>query len=628
MTRQFQVHLPRSNAKDLTFIKIHRQNRNVNESQQRIVVGLDTETEDGNIFLLADSDGNRLEFPNVTFENIAQFLFKHEGSWLFFYNLSYDAECILKLLPADVLQTYVKEKRMRFKYLGYKISYIPRKQLRITKGKHSVSCYDIAQYYDNKSLEKAYSEHIKKDLDPEYLQMKEKRKFFSLGYFSRHKKQIRDYCIKDCILTKELAENWISTFYKVFGFLPANWVSSGYLAEKVVIFNKIKIPLFYDTDYKIQNLAWKAFYGGRFELIQRGLIGQCHLYDINSAYPFALTNLPDITKGKWIESIKIDPKALLGFFHIHAVVSDSVKIAPFPFRTKNNRIIYPCGEFETHVTLEELKAVMGDPRIKYKIIESYQFIPKKGVTSYPFKTFIEEQYNKRLQLKKEGNQLERAIKIVLNSMYGKTAQRVDNKIGNLFNPIIASFITGYARAQLYRFMREHKLEKDIAAFATDSVACKKKIPNLDSENLGEMKLDKEGKDAYFLSNGFYRLNGKWKRRGIGYDKTRKMEIEHLDTKVDENGQLYIVIQTTKTTHIKSGIRYNKLAQIGKIEPYEKKINLNSDKKRFWAKELESINDMTSCDSFPICINLVGDIISEAEFEWEENDDRYEPESDL
>ena len=56
-----QIHLPLSNAKDLTFIKIQRQNRNVNDSEQRIVIGVDTETHDGNIFLLADSDGNRLD---------------------------------------------------------------------------------------------------------------------------------------------------------------------------------------------------------------------------------------------------------------------------------------------------------------------------------------------------------------------------------------------------------------------------------------------------------------------------------------------------------------------------------------------------------------------------------------
>jgi len=627
MTQHTQFSIPRSTAKKLTFIRVRKQNRNPNAVPRRVVVCLDTETDDGNIFLLADSENNRLEYPDVTFDNVAIFLFKHEGKWLFFYNLQFDAECILKLLPSKVFDPYRRRKRMKFEYHGYEIAYIPKKQLTIRKGKHSVSCYDIAQYCDTKPLPIAYQDYIKKPLDPVYLETKEKRKSFDVRYFLRHKKEMRKYCIQDCILTKELAENFLDTFSKVFNFYPRNWVSSGYLAEKVLIHNHIDIPFFHETRYEIQDLAWNSFYGGRFELVQRGYIGECFLYDINSAYPFALTKLPDIRDGRWIESIKINPKSILGFFHIHAKVDDSINIAPFPFRTKNNRIIYPTGEFETYVTLEELKSVTGDSRIKYKIIESYQFIPNK-TCKFPFKKFIEEQYEKRLVLKKQENQLERAIKIVLNSMYGKTAQRVDNRMGNLFNPIIASFITGFARAQLYRFMRDHNLEQDTVAFATDSIACRKKIPDLNSDKLGQMKLDKQGNDAYFLSNGFYRFNGKWKNRGIGYDKEKKVEIEHLDTDVGADGQLYISVTTTRTTHIKSGIMYNKLDQIGKFEVYKKKIGLNSDRKRFWPVNLESIDDKTCCYSVPIKMQLHEDIGEEDEFGWNYEDEKYEPESDL
>lgn len=622
-----QIYTEKSKAKVLTFIKTRKQNRNANKSERRILVGIDTETINGDIFLLADSEGNFIDYPNITFENVVEFLFKHEGRWLFCYNLQYDAECILKLLPSEIFDPYREKKRLRFKYQDYAITYIPKKQLKIQKKKHTVSLYDIAQYCDNKPLSSAYLEYVKKPLHQEYLKTKESRKSFSLRHYSRHKKQIRSYCITDCILTKELAENWLDTFCKAFAFYPANWISSGYLAEKVLVYNKIPIPFFIDIPYEIQKLAWETFYGGRFELIQRGFIGYCCLYDINSAYPYALTHLPDITNGKWFNSRKINPNSALGFFHISAQIDYSVKIAPFPFRTKNNRIIYPVGEFETFVTLEELKAVTGDPKIKYKIVDSYQFIPNKNCT-YPFRKFITEQYDKRLKLKNEENPSERAIKIILNSIYGKTAQRVNNQMGNLFNPVISSYITGFTRAQLYKFVKDNGLDNDVVAFATDAIACRKKIVGLDSKKLGEMKLEKEANDNYFLSNGFYRFDGVWKNRGIGYDTERKLEIEHQDTKTDEKGQLYISVKTTKTTHIKSGIAYNKLDKIGVIEEYEKKINLNSDRKRFWHSELESLNDNKFCDSSAIPIDLVGDIISEKDVDWITDYESYEPESDL
>ena len=98
--------------------------------------------------------------------------------------------------------------------------------------------------------------------------------------------------------------------------------------------------------------------------------------------------------------------------------------------------------------------------------------------------------------------------------------------------------------------------------------------------------------------------------------------------MSEKGELYITVKTTKTTHIKSGIIYNKLDKIGKIEEYEKKIGLNSDRKRFWHSELKSLKEKTFCDSLPIPIDVVGDIISKKEIEWVTDDEVYDPESEL
>jgi len=616
--------LPTSNAKSLDGIRVRKQNRNLNSTELRKFVAMDTETDNGDIFLIADSDGNYLD-GKITFEEVAEFLFHHEGEWIFFYNLSYDAECILKLLPEHVLKQYKWRKELRFQYKKYKIHYIDRKKLTISKRNHSVSCYDIAQYYDKKPLDIA-SKSIEIIFDQKYIELKKKRSIFSKFYYSRHKRQIRAYCIEDCRLTKELSDHWIDTFEAVFGFYTNNWISAGYLAEKVLINNDIPIPLFNELPYTLQELARNSFYGGRFELIKRGYIGECYLYDLNSAYPYALTTIPDITNGRWFESDKINPKSKLGFFFIEANISDKVKIAPFPFVKKNRTICYPSGKFRTYVTLDELQMVKGDAEIKFKILESWQFIPNKN-TTYPFKNFIKQQYYKRLELKQENNPLEKAIKVVLNSIYGKMAQRTNNVIGNLFNPVIASYITGFTRRQLYDFTKKNKLDNFVVAYATDSVACQKKIPNLDSKMLGEMKLDKQATDVIFLSNGFYKFNGIWKNRGIGYDKERKIEIEHLDTKIRKDGQLYIGVKSTRTTHIKSGILYNRLKKVGKIEEYEKKINLNSDKKRFWDSDLESLNNGKICDSVPIPADLVGELIGKEDLEWYD-DEKYEPESEL
>jgi len=619
---------PVSKVKRLDNIRVRKQNRNPNRSNRRKVVALDFEAEDGNAFLLRDSEGKKLDYPNITFENLVKFLFRYEGKWCFFWHLGYDALCFLKFLPRQVLDSYKKNRKLKFHHMGYVIHYIPNKQLTIRKGKHSVSFYDIAQYYGRKKLEKAFLENFDEKLPDDYLKMKDKRKDFTLEYYLRHKKETRKYCKLDCDYARRLSEKWLDTFNGAFVFYPRNWVSSGYCAEKVLLNNKIPIPRFNEIPYIVQEIAWFSFYGGRFELIKRGFIGYCCLYDINSAYPFALTQLPDLTDGEWYTGNEIHPNAKVGFFHIIADIDNCVKVCPFPFRNKNKMILYPHGKFETYVTLHELLAVRNDKRTKYKILESSQFVPNKNC-SYPFRKFIAKTYQKRLELGKNNPQGQ-AIKLILNSMYGKMAQTTDNKFGNLFNPVIATFITGYARAQLYKFVGDNNLENHVIAFATDSIAIQKKIPNLNSTKLGEMKLDKEASDAYYLSNGYYRFNGVWKKRGIGVDPDDKsVEIEHVDTLEGKDGQIYIEVETTHLQNIKSAIIRNLHKDIGKIRRYKKKVYLNSDRKRLWNRNLERIDDNVMCDSAPINLDIEGEIIAEpSEINWSDDYEKYEPESDL
>ena len=155
---------PRSNAKTLDNIRPRKQNRNPNIADRRLVIGFDTETDtDGNIFLVCDSNGDFIDYPDITFDNLSKFILKYEGKWVFCYNLGYDATCILKLLPKEILDSYKLDRKLKFSYKEYEIHYIPNKQLTIRKGNHSVNFYDIAQYFDRKPLAEAYSPHARRE---------------------------------------------------------------------------------------------------------------------------------------------------------------------------------------------------------------------------------------------------------------------------------------------------------------------------------------------------------------------------------------------------------------------------------------------------------------------------------
>jgi hypothetical protein len=225
------------------------------------------------------------------------------------------------------------------------------------------------------------------------------------------------------------------------------------------------------------------------------------------------------------------------------------------------------------VTLQELQAC--ESKTFYRILEGYQFIPNSDI--YPYREFIQNLYQKRMELKERNNPLQLPIKIILNSIYGKTGQSIDHKIGNLFNPVIFAFTTGFTRAQLYDFVRKHDIEKDVVFFATDSICTTKKL-DVNSTMLGDFSFDNESDDVFVLQNGFYRFNGKWKQRELG--KLNGKEIEHLET-FEKNGRLYYSFVVNRNNRLRSSILQNRIKDIGKVKPEIREFNLNADRKRFW-----------------------------------------------
>jgi hypothetical protein len=585
--------IPITEYKDLRKLRTTRpQNRDPARSNLRTIHALDTETYQGNVFLIADSDGRFLD--DISAESIIKFLFhkKYQNSWNFFYNIDYDVGVILKLLGNE-LYKYKRKRKLEFEFQGYKLSYFPNKCFKIQKGHHSAVFFDIAQFYDHKGLSVSYQENIAL-LDPEYLEIKSKRAEFSPTFYRRNTRRVRNYCIQDCILTKALAEHWIKLFHDAFGFYPSRWISSGYLSEKVLINNKIGIPRFDSTPYKVNELAYRCYFGGRFEMLKRGFIGTAFLYDVNSAYPHSLTQFPDLTNGKWIRRKSIHPESKLGFFRILADIPDCEYVPPFPFR-KNGILIFPTGKFETYCTLAELQACKSQKW--FKILDSYQFVPSSNI--YPYKDFIERLYQKRLELKRNGDPLQLPIKIILNSIYGKTGQKTNRRIGNMFNPVLFAFITGFTRSQLYRFVIENHIEREAVAFATDSICVTKKL-DIDSVKLGDFSLSNSANDVYYLQNGFYRFGGKWKQRGLG--KLGSKEIENIDA-FERKGKLYYKFRVLRNSRLRSSILQDTISNIGKIKEIEREIDLNADKKRLWLEELSSIDSKEINESTSISLNF-------------------------
>lgn len=584
MAKSIGLDIPTSKCKTLRYLRKRPQFRRKATSDRRKIYTLDIEaTTNGSMLLLADNEEHYIELDDTALEKVLKFLFhkRYQSSWCFFWNLHYDARIILKmiLMALSKKELFHFTQRFRCKILGYSIHYIEEKKLSIRKGKHSVTFFDISQFYFQKKLTEAYKKNIGK-LPKEYLEMKELRKDFTLDYYKRHKKLIQNYCISDCKFTAELATNWIDMFFKAFGFYPSHWISSGYLAEKILINKGVVLPKFDEIPEQAQEIAWNAYVGGRIELVERGYSKQCFIYDVNSAYPFALTLVPELTKGKWIQSNEIQDDVVIGFFKIRANIPLTKHIAPFPFKVRS-KLIYPVGEFITFVTLAELQAC--EDSSWYKILDSWQYCDSNPY--YPYRKPIEEMYIQRQELKNQGNPLEQPFKIILNAIYGKTGQTTDNKMGNIFNPVIVSTITGIARAMLYSCIMNSGIENDVIMMYTDSICSKKKL-DLDSKEMGGFSFDFEG-SIYALQSGFYSKNDTWeKSRGIG--SIGDESINHKETTIDSKGRIKYSFEKLRVGTLKENLNKGTLEKIGSFYTASKQLNINGDRGRLWHGRLTDV----------------------------------------
>ncbi|AIF83433.1 DNA polymerase type B, organellar and viral [Candidatus Nitrososphaera evergladensis SR1] len=573
------------------------QHRKATDAGIRPVYGLDTETYQGDIFLIADSDGRYLD-KDVSADTVLDFLFhkKYQNAVNVFYNLKFDAIVILKLLGKE-LERYLHTRELAFQHGDFRIKYIPKKCLTITKGHKSVSFYDIAQFFKT-SLQQAYERNI--GPMPEHFKgLKSARGEFSARFRRRHIRLLREYCINDCIMTKALGEKWLELYYQAAGFYPKRLLSSAYLASRAMIFRGIAFPRFAEVPLHTQVLAYRAFVGGRFEQTKRGVIGEARNYDINSAYPDKIAKLHDLTDGQWMQGNAIESGATMGFFKVVANVPDWKYLGPFPFKANAN-LVYPTGKFVTYVSIEELKAC--ERKEWYEILDSWQFVPNDP-NYHPYDEFVREYYAKKTELKERNDPLHIPFKEMLNSIYGKTAEtmQLEKKrvMGTFFNPVIASHITGSTRAQIYRYIRNNGIEKDVAFIATDGISVTRDLGK-GSKALGKFALKDYAQDVFCIQNGINRWNGNWKERGIGSEKGKTLD----NYDIYQSGEgVYMKLKVERVTNLRSAIRQGKIAQIGVFKEEIRKVDFDGDRKRFWLGKINSLNEDQFNESSPLSLSV-------------------------
>lgn len=574
-------------------LKFNRQKRFKNLGWTRKEnTGLDTETYKGYVKLICDDSG-RKSYPE-DFMDIVNFLtherFRLKFNW--FYNIKFDFESIVKFLEKSELQTLYVNHTIDIN--SYQINYLDKKFFSIRdKSNHYYYFYDLYNFLDT-SLDKASKKFLK---DEKLKVVDAARLNLDINYWQSEKLNIEKYCIYDAQLTKRLADYFWNLLYANMQYAPKRPFSKGKLAEEYFL-ARCYIPTVNNyfinqtKDFKLRNNAMKFAYnsysGGRFELIQRGYFDKVYTYDIKSAYPAEIANLIDYTKGEWK---KVEPRrkysedALNGFYYVQI---DCQETYFCPVLQKNCELsLYPNGRFKQYLAKRELDFIASRfPNVSVKILGGYEYYNSEP--KYPFKVEIERLYEwKEKELDQD---IKYAVKIILNSLYGKTIQINDNNLpGKLFNPIYASTITSNARMNLLELACQKP--DAIIMFSTDGVHSTEplKVPN--NPKMGEFAKDFSGQGVYLMSDVYNLWNDtktKNKLRGFSLASEKDItsgEILLKDILANMNTPEYHYT-TKRPYHLGECLLHIKKRTIEDLNVFgdvEKSININGDRKRIWDK---------------------------------------------
>ena len=569
-------------------------------------MGFDTETVNGYAVMLCDSDGNIHSVRGL--DDALRHLTKeyYRYSTNFFYNLQYDMSAILKYLDHNSLLRVTEYGN--YQYKDYLITYIPKKLLSIRHCKKRWDYYDLAQYFHT-SLDNAGKKFIgkrKANFDI--------TKYLTMDRFMDNWDDIASYCVQDCIVCKELGVYLQGLFHGIDVSFK-NPISQASLSERYFL-SHCDIPKI--SHFAPMRHAYNSYWGGRFEVFKRGCFDNVYSCDIRSAYPYQISKLLNLDMGVWTHELYPPENAEYGFIEcLVTLENEDIGVLPWMDR-KHNVLLFPqMNKNYTYITLDELKFMENHAIGEIEFISGWYWTPTEKI--YPFAR-ISDMYNNRMKLKRKGNPLEYTLKIVMNSLYGKTIQIVKRKrqlkdgehpygdhgvlktldgnddysieyvTGQLFNPVYASLITSRTRLQLLELMYTNP-DSVISCF-TDSIFSTKKLSGK-SDILGDW--DDEGKGEFvILGSGVYSFltNKGIKTRFRGFTEANKIDL-FRELKRYNKG-MKVALNRTKVVKIREALiktkEYSK-EEINSFIEYGKECYINFDKKRQWERPFYSCWDV-------------------------------------
>ena len=267
------------------------------------------------------------------------------------------------------------------------------------------------------------------------------------------------------------------------------------------------------------------------------VVDDCYEADINSAFPWAMRELPSFVGGRYRRVDRYLGSGNVGVYCLSGKVSDRTR-HPIIF---SHRFVPVCGPYDSvWTTGYEVEKALSSPEVTITKCWGYVWEPKDPDGPNPFRDYVDHFYKLKEETPKN-DPYYNFYKIALNSLYGKlvgaveehelerfgkTEEEADERqasfrerglsvdyrwdealkefvriqkqtvAGQMYHPFIAALITGRVRALIY------DLETKYHALHTATDSIKTTMPVEEVKGLGGWKVECFGR-CYLLRNKLY-----------------------------------------------------------------------------------------------------------------------------
>lgn len=428
------------------------------------------------------------------------------------YGGSYDFNMWLKdLLPDTVLKIYRSNYTAApVNYGGYGMRWIKGKGFEIERDGKKVKINDVISFFQCPFIQAC--DNYLGEYDGRDILVREKAR---RGVFTPDElTNVAAYNNLELELLVRLCEELRARLNRV-GLRPRRWDGPGAIAASLFLREKVKKARNENLPLEVMRAARFAYAGGRFEMLKYGAVKEkVYEYDINSAYPAALRNVPNLVGGVWAHHRKTgdsDKRFPFALYHVTYRGTDQTIPSPLFCRAGNGTVSYPLN-VETWIWSPEMETLREYceqiPGAVYDVIESWEYRAATNVK--PF-AFIQALYEKRRELKAKKDGAHVGIKLGLNSLYGKLAQQVGWVAATKSFPVRvptyhqlewAGYATSWCRSQVLRAALRNP--SAVIAFETDALFCSEPLDGLTiGEGLGEWELTTFESLTYVQSGHYY-----------------------------------------------------------------------------------------------------------------------------